>query len=125
MTPDDFSGSSSIFNVREVCVAIGFPAGITEAYIVSNAQNKLAALRDALIGCEQFYQWLSVYAQSDLQAAPISMDTASTGSLFSAFADANALYQIYTTGLPPGTYPQPASAYTYATSQRVVIGPLS
>lgn len=106
-------------------MAIGFPAGITEQYIVNNAQNKLAALRDALIQCEQFNQWLVTNAQADIEAAPISMDTASTTALFSAFADAHALYQIYTTGLPPGTYPQPASAYTYATSQRIIIGPLS
>lgn len=106
-------------------MAIGFPAGITQQYIVNNAQNKLSALRDALTACEQFNQWLITNAQSDIEASPISMDTASTTALFNAFADAHALYQIYSTGLPPGTYPQPASAYTYATSQRVVIGPLS
>lgn len=106
-------------------MAIGFPAGITEAYIVNNAQAKLAALRNALEDCENFYLWLIANSQSDLEAAPISMDTASTSALFTAFADANALYQIYATGLPPSTYPQPASAYVYATSQRVIIGPLS
>jgi hypothetical protein len=106
-------------------MAVGFPAGITEAYIVNNAQSKLAALRDALIDCEQFYLWLTAYAAADLEAAPISMDSASATALFAAFADANALYQIYTTGQPPGTYPQPASDYVYASSQRVVIGPLS
>lgn len=106
-------------------MAIGFPAGITEQYIVNNAQSKLSALRNALIQCEQFNQWLIANAQADLEAAPISMDTASTSALFSAFADAHALYQIYTTGLPPATYPQPTSAYTYGTSQRVIIGPLS
>ena len=106
-------------------MAIGFPAGITEQYIVNNAQAKLAALRDALIACDQFNQWLITNAQADLEAAPISMDATSTAALFSAFADAHALYQIYTTGLPPGTYPQPASAYIYATSQRTVVGPLS
>lgn len=106
-------------------MAVGFPAGITQQYIVNNAQNKLSTLRDALIACEQFNQWLITNAQADLEATPISMDTASTSALFNAFADVHALYQIYTTGLPPATYPQPPSAYTYATSQRVVIGPLS
>jgi hypothetical protein len=106
-------------------VTIAFPAGITSAYIVNNAQSKLSALRDALIDCEEFYQWLITNQQSDLEASPISMDTASTSALFNAFADANAVYQIYTTGQPPGTYPQAASTYVYATSQRVVIGPLS
>jgi hypothetical protein len=106
-------------------MAIGFPAGITQAYIVNNAQAKLATLRNALEDVENFYQWLITNAQTDIEAAPISMDTASTNALFTAFADANAIYQIYSTGLPPGTYPQPTSAYTYATSQRVIIGPLS
>jgi hypothetical protein len=106
-------------------MAIGFPAGITQAYIVNNAQAKLATLRNALEDVENFYQWLITNAQTDIEASPISMDTASTSALFTAFADANAMYQIYSTGLPPGTYPQPTSAYTYATSQRVIIGPLS
>jgi hypothetical protein len=106
-------------------MAVGFPAGITQQYIVNNAQTKLATLRNALEDCENFYQWLVTNAQTDIEASPISMDTASTSALFAAFADANALYQIYSTGLPPGTYPQPTSAYTYATSQRVIIGPLS
>lgn len=106
-------------------MAVGFPAGITQQYIVNNAQAKLSALRNALIDCEQFNQWLITNAQADIEASPISMDTASTTALFSAFADAHALYSIYTTGLPPSTYPQPPSAYTYATSQRVVIGPLT
>lgn len=106
-------------------MAIGFPAGITEAYIINNAQAKLAALRNALEDAENFYQWLSAYAAADLEAAPVSMDAASATALFGAFADANALYQIYSTGLPPSTYPQPASAYPYAASQRVIIGPLS
>ena len=106
-------------------MAIGFPAGITEQYIINNAQAKLSALRDAFVQCEQFYQWLITNQQTDLEAAPVSMDTVSTSALFAAFADANALYQVYTTGMPPSTYPQPTSAYTYATSQRVIIGPLS
>ena len=44
-------------------------------------------------------------------------------SVLSALADANALRQIYETGLPPATYPQPPQAYVYAASQRQVIGP--
>jgi hypothetical protein len=107
-------------------MAIGFPAGITEQYIVNNAQAKLAALRDALVECEEFYKdVVAPYAVTDLEAAPISMDSVSATAIFSAFADANAMYQIYMTGLPPGTYPQPASAYVYANSSNVVIGPLS
>lgn len=106
-------------------MAIGFPAGITQAYVVNNAQQKLAALRNALVEVEQFNQWLSAYSATDLEATPISMDAPSTTAIFNAFADAHALYQIYMTGQAPGTYPQVTSPYTYATSQRVVIGPLS
>lgn len=106
-------------------MAVGFPAGITEAYIVNNAQAKLAALRNALIDCEQFYLWLAAYAAADLEAAPVSMDAPSATAIFSAFADANALYQVYVTGQAPGSYPQVTGPYVYAASQRVVIGPLS
>ena len=100
-----------------------FAAGITQQYVTNNAQAKLAALRKALRDCEDFYLWLSAYAQSDL--VNLGFSAADASDIFSAAADANALYQIYVTGLPPGTYPQPASAYIYGASQRVVIGPLS
>lgn len=105
-------------------MAVGFPAGITEQYIVNNAQAKLRALRQAIHDVQDFYSWLSGLAAADIEAAPISMDTPSAVALFSAMADANAIGQIYLTGLPPGTYPQPASAYIYASSQRVIMGPL-
>ena len=108
-------------------MAIGFTAGITEAYIVNNAQAKLAALRNALHDCDNFYQWLTAYAAADLQAAPISMDSTSAQQLFAAFADADALYQLYTTGAlasPPTGYVTPGT-YKFGASQRTVIGPLS
>lgn len=105
-------------------MAIGFPAGVTATSIVNNAQQRLAALRNSLEGCEDFYRWLIGQSPADLEAAPVSMDAASVEKLFSAFADANAIYLIYSTGLPPGTYPQPESAYDYSASQRAVIGPL-
>lgn len=103
-------------------MAIGFPAGITEQYIVNNAQEKLSQLRDALEACEDFYLWLSAYAAADLEAAPISMDSVSAQALFNAFSDANQLCQMYkgVTGFPTATLP-----YNFSGSQRVVIGPLS
>jgi hypothetical protein len=108
-------------------VAIGFTAGITSAFIVNNAQAKLAALRNALRDCDNFYQWLKTYTVTDLEAAPISMDAVSAQDLFNAFADADALYQLYTTGAlaaPPSGYTTPGT-YIFGVSQRVVIGPLS
>jgi hypothetical protein len=95
----------------------------TPAYIINNAQQKIAALRNALIDAENYYQWLIGYAQSDLTG--ITMQATDVSSIYTAFADANALYQIYTTGQAPSTYPQVTGPYIYAASQRVIIGPLS
>jgi hypothetical protein len=106
-------------------MAVQFTAGITEQYIVNNAQSVLGQLRDALDRVNNFYLWLSAYAATDLEAAPVSMDSVSTGNLLSAFADAHALYQIYNTGQAPASYPQVASPYVYGASQRIVVGPLS
>lgn len=98
--------------------------GISQAYITNNAQAKLSALRNALIDAEQMYLWLSQYANADLVA--LGFASADATDILSAFADANALYQIYMTGQAPGTYPQvTGTPYIYAASQRTVIGPLS
>ena len=97
--------------------------GITQAYVTNNAQSKLAALRNALDDAENFYLWLSAYSASDLETLGFSATDAN--DILSAATDANALVQLYRTGLPPGSYPQPGSAYVYAASQRIVIGPLS
>ena len=97
--------------------------GITQAYVTNNAQTKLAAVRNALENAENFYLWLSAYSLADLEATGFT--AADAQDILSAFADVNALYQIYATGQPPGTYPQASSAYVYAASQRIVIGPLS
>lgn len=105
-------------------MAIGFPAGITEAYIVNNAQAKLRALRQAIHDVQDFYAWLSAYAATDLEAAPISMDAASATALLTAMADANAIGQVYLTGQAPGTYPQVTGPYPFVNSQRVIMGPL-
>jgi len=108
-------------------MAVGFIAGITEQSVINNAQTKLTALRNALRDCHDFRQWLTAYSSADLQAAPINMDAASATALFSALADADALYQLYTTGAltsPPSGYTTPGT-YVFGASQRVVIGPLS
>jgi len=96
--------------------------GNTQQVIIYQSQAKLAALRNALDDVVNFYLWLTAYANSDLVAAGFS--SADASALLAAFADGNALCQIYRTGLPPGTYPQPPSAYVYAASQRTIIGPL-
>jgi hypothetical protein len=53
----------------------------------------------------------------------IGMASGDADAILSALADANALSSYYNTGLPPGTYPQPGSAYVYGASQRIVLGP--
>jgi hypothetical protein len=96
----------------------------TPQYIINNAQAKLAALRNALAECEEYYQWLIGYAQADLTG--IGMATLDVSSIFTAFADANAFYQVWNTGQAPGSYPQVTTTpYVYAASMRIVIGPLS
>lgn len=104
-------------------MAIGFPAGITQAYIVNNAQAKLAALRRALQDCENFYQdTVAPYVVADLTAAPVSMDSVSAQAIFNAFTDAHSEYVNHANGLPASL---PATGYKYGASQNIIIGPLS
>ena len=106
---------------------VGFPAGTNTSQVVALAQNALTALRSALVDCHNIRQWLAAYAAADLVAAPVSLDSTSANALLSAFADADALYQLYTTGAltsPPSGYTTPGT-YSFGASQRVVIGPLS
>ena len=108
-------------------MAVGFPAGTTTQSVVSGAQGKLATLRDALRDCDNFYQWLKAYSAADLEAAPVNLDAASAQAILNAFADADALYQLYVTGAlvsPPSGYTTPGT-YAFGASQRVVIGPMN
>lgn len=108
-------------------MAIGFPAGVTSQYVVNNAQAKLNTLRRALEDCHDMRQWLSALSAADLEAAPVSLDATSAQSLLNAFADADALYQLYSTGAltsPPSGYTTPGT-YVFGASQRIVIGPLT
>lgn len=89
--------------------------------VAGSVQQKLIALRNALVSVQELYGWSSGVSAADLEA--IGFSAADANALLSAVADANALAQIYTTGQPPNTYPQAASAYVYASSQRQVIGP--
>jgi hypothetical protein len=106
---------------------VGFPAGTNTAQVVATAQNALTALRSALVECHNIRAWLAAYASADLVAAPVSLDSASANAILSAFADADALYQLYMTGAlasPPSGYTTPGT-YVFGASQRVVIGPIS
>jgi hypothetical protein len=82
---------------------------------------KLKALQAALDNITDLYGWSSTVAAGDLEN--LGMNSTDASTLLSACADANAVAQIYETGLPPSSYPQPASAYVYAATQRQVMGP--
>ena len=98
-----------------------FGTGLTQAQMLATIQGKLISLRNALEGVQALYGWSSGLSAADLEG--IGFSPADAGALLSAMADANALAQIYAAGQPPSTYPQAASAYVYAASQRQVIGP--
>lgn len=94
---------------------------VTQAIVTQQVQAKLTALQDALNAVTSLYQWSSGVSAADLEA--LGFSAADAGAILSAVADAHAVAQIYVTGLPPSTYPQPASAYVYEASQARVIGP--
>jgi len=98
-----------------------FDTGLSRVQILANVQTRLSQLRTALQECDASFSWSSGVAAADLVA--VGFTTADANALLSAIADAHALNLIYTTGLPPGTYPQPASVYVYQASHAKVIGP--
>lgn len=96
---------------------------LNSAIIWFNIQAALKAHRDALSLINQEYAWASEISAADLEAAPFNMSASDATALLTAINDAHAEYLLYTTGLPPVSYPQPASAYIYQASQAAVIGP--
>lgn len=94
---------------------------ITEAQVIQLVQQKLLALREALNEVADLYNWTAGISSGDLVS--LGFASADAGLILSAVADANAIASIYSTGLPPSTYPQPASTYVYQSSQARVIGP--
>lgn len=101
----------SIFNSSQLTAAV-VAGQITQA--LKNHRAALEVLND-------LFAWSSGLSAADLQG--IGFSAADATALLSALNDAHAEYLIHTTGLPPGTYPQPASAYVYQASQTQVIGP--
>jgi len=89
--------------------------------VVNRTTQFLVNMRDTFTEIVDMYKWVSAQTDADMEA--IGFTAGDLPMIRSALADANALAQIYLTGLPPGTYPQPGSAYIYATSMRAIIGP--
>lgn len=99
-----------------------FNAGnISSGQLTVNLQNLLRAHMLALEALADLYAASSGWALADLEA--VGFTPADAAAYQAAVADAHAEYLIHTTGLPPGTYPQPASAYVYGASQAAVLGP--
>lgn len=99
-----------------------FTTGLTQGQVLASIQAKLLNLRNALSDVQDLYGWSSGIAATDLET-DLGFNAADANALLGAIADANAVAQVYSTGQPPSTYPQAASAYVYAASQRQVIGP--
>lgn len=97
---------------------------LSAAQLINTIAGKLERHRAALSDIAELHAWSATVSAADLSAAPISMDPGDANAVLSAISDAYAEFLIHTTGLPPGTYPQPPSAYVYADSQNRVIGPL-
>lgn len=98
-------------------------SSITAAQILQQAQTVLLNLRRSAEAAADLEGWLSGISLSDLTNAGVGFSEGDAQAILTAVADANAIAQIYRTGLPPGSYPQPAQAYVYAASQQIVIGP--
>jgi hypothetical protein len=98
-----------------------FNTGLSQAQTLTNIQVTLRTLRDAIKQVQDLYGWASGLQASDLVS--LGFSSADATAILSAINDANALAQVYNTGLPPSSYPQPPSAYVYSSSQRQVIGP--
>lgn len=92
---------------------------VTGIRLESKAITVLAALRSALEDCADLQSFMAALTPASFADLPL----ADAQAIFTAVADANALYRFYTVGQPPATYPQATSAYVYGSSQTAVIGP--
>src|SRR5260370_35727992 len=101
-------------------MAIFNQAQNTPGIIIGNVQQTLKALQKAFDEINDVFGWSSGVSQADLVAVGFVAGDAT--ALLTAINDAHAEYVLRTTGLPPSTYPQPASVYVYAQSQNAQIG---
>lgn len=92
--------------------------GISQSNISTNAQARLMSLRMALEAANDYYQWISAYSLTELEA--IGYTATDAQALLSAFADAAQLYNLYSGGTLGNSYSLP---YNFSASQRIIIGP--
>lgn len=94
----------------------------TATELIDAVKRALINHRESLQTLGDLHDWSSGISLSDLTSAPVNMSSTDAQAILTAINDAHAEYLIHTTGLPPNTYPQPASAYIYEASQNAVIG---
>lgn len=99
-------------------------ANLSPQGLIAQVSNGLVVIRAGMDIADDLYAWSSGVSAGDLTSlGPNPMSSGDANAILSAIADAHALAGLYNTGLPPGTYPQPPSAYVYGASQRIVMGP--
>jgi hypothetical protein len=96
-------------------------SGISAGSVQGGIVNLVTSLVNLLNQIQLEESKFSAFADSDLEGIGIS--ATDLPLLKAALADANAIAEILFTGLPPGTYPQPASAYIYFNSMKQLTGP--
>jgi hypothetical protein len=101
-------------------MAIVNSANLSGGQVLSLVQAALVRHRAALKDINDLYAWTSGITPADLEALPGNLSATDAGAILSAVADAHAEYLIHTTGQPPGSYPQVATA-TAATSMSAMI----
>jgi hypothetical protein len=95
--------------------------GVQSGQVTLAAITKLQALRSALQDCQDMNAWLAGLTVTDLAAIGFSGPDA--GTLKSAFADAGALWSLYTAGALPQGSSYTIPGYVFGASQRQVTGP--
>lgn len=93
--------------------------GLNPIQTIMQAQEHLAALRQAFEDCESDYQWSSAYAITDFEAAPLNMSPEGAQDILNALADAHQLWMTAqgTPGFPAATLP-----YNFMASMRKIDG---
>jgi hypothetical protein len=96
---------------------------MTQQLILQTVQSRLNALQSALEDVVKMHNWAAGVSAGDLEGTPANFNANDAVAILSACADANALASYWFNGLPPSTYPQPASSYVYGASSNQVVGP--
>jgi hypothetical protein len=97
------------------------PGNANASNISATAIAVATELRAAAVRAVQVHQWMAAISDTELLNAGFTQSD--LDMCRSAVADMSAVADILDTGLPPSTYPQPSSAYVYANSMRLIIGP--